>query len=224
MLNVRLKQLRENMGFSQEQVAEKIGISRNSVYNYETGERKPDSDILIKYADLFDVSIDYLVGRSNFINYHQEFEYRKRKDLELSKLESRKIERSLSSMPDDEAKKFYHDSLTVSEMFFSIIDDLASYGRYESCSANALDTLREMLTWIMEIKKSLKNEGMYFYVDLLKLMIKGRKVHLLDAEIEELALDKCKKYFNRFLNWYICAIFDFDKMKLKEEIELKGEE
>lgn len=49
----------------QEELAQELGISRSAVSHLENGRHEPGLDMLEKLADLFDVSIDYLVGRSN---------------------------------------------------------------------------------------------------------------------------------------------------------------
>lgn len=61
----RLKQLREEQGFSQAQLGEKIGISRGSVSYYENKSRIPDIEILEKLATFFNVSSDWLLGLTN---------------------------------------------------------------------------------------------------------------------------------------------------------------
>ena len=57
--------LRLNCGFTQKQLAEGIGASERGIQQYELGERKPTYDMLIALADYFDISLDYLVGRSD---------------------------------------------------------------------------------------------------------------------------------------------------------------
>jgi len=64
-LSDRLMQLKKENGLLQKEIATSIGVSLRSYQRYESGERKPDSDILEKLADYFDVSLDYLVGRSD---------------------------------------------------------------------------------------------------------------------------------------------------------------
>ncbi len=61
----RIKDLREDMDLRQIDVANAAGIDQKTLSNYETGKTNPDSFALIKLADFFDVSIDYLVGRSD---------------------------------------------------------------------------------------------------------------------------------------------------------------
>lgn len=61
----RLKELRENKGITQKQLSEETGMSFQSISFYEHGEREPGVKVLISLADYFNVSIDYLVGRSD---------------------------------------------------------------------------------------------------------------------------------------------------------------
>ncbi|MFD0714308.1 helix-turn-helix domain-containing protein [Paenibacillus sp. GCM10027626] len=59
----RIAKLREDRGWTQEQTAASLGISRAALSHYEKNRREPDSATLSKFADLFHVSVDYLVGR-----------------------------------------------------------------------------------------------------------------------------------------------------------------
>ena len=61
----RLKQLRSNRGLPQQTLASEIHISDTALQNYEYGKRQPNLDILLALADYFDVSLDYLCGRSD---------------------------------------------------------------------------------------------------------------------------------------------------------------
>lgn len=65
MLGKRLKDLRTRTKLRQEDVATKIGIARTTYAMYEQNKREPDNETLQKLADYFEVSIDYLLGRSN---------------------------------------------------------------------------------------------------------------------------------------------------------------
>lgn len=56
------KSLRASAGYTQDEMAKKIGVAPSSIGMYERGERKPSVDILIEIATTFGVSIDYLVG------------------------------------------------------------------------------------------------------------------------------------------------------------------
>ena len=62
---VRLKELRKKKGISQLRLATDLNTTQNTISRYETGEREPGIDELIKIADYFNVSVDYLIGRTN---------------------------------------------------------------------------------------------------------------------------------------------------------------
>lgn len=62
---IRLKEIRQKQNLTQKDVAEMLGISRSSYTNYETGKREPDLTTLSKMSDIFHVSTDYLLGKSN---------------------------------------------------------------------------------------------------------------------------------------------------------------
>ncbi len=61
----QLRAIRKAKGLTQKQLAIGIGASERGIQQYELGERKPAYDVLIALADYFDVSLDYLVGRSD---------------------------------------------------------------------------------------------------------------------------------------------------------------
>lgn len=60
-LSEKILSLRTQLGLSQEELAEKLAVSRQSVSKWETGQSVPDLDKLIKLADLFGISVDELV-------------------------------------------------------------------------------------------------------------------------------------------------------------------
>lgn len=57
----RLKYLRENSGYKQKEVASLIGVKNNTLSSYEAGVRQPDFDTLIRLADIYGKTIDYLL-------------------------------------------------------------------------------------------------------------------------------------------------------------------
>ena len=61
---MRLRELRKKKRLSQIKLAIDLNMSQNSISRYETGERQADYATLIKFADYFDISIDYLLERT----------------------------------------------------------------------------------------------------------------------------------------------------------------
>ena len=57
-----LKRLRTEHGYTQQQIADRLGVTKSVVSYYELQERYPSPDILIKLASIFHVSTDYLLG------------------------------------------------------------------------------------------------------------------------------------------------------------------
>ena len=65
MFPLRLKQLRENKGLSQDGLGKLLNTTQQTINNYEKGKREPSQDMLQKIADIFKVSTDYLLGRTD---------------------------------------------------------------------------------------------------------------------------------------------------------------
>ncbi len=64
----KLKNLRENQGLLQKELAREMGISLSSISMYERGERQPDNETLKKFSQYFNVSIDYLLDNNITVN------------------------------------------------------------------------------------------------------------------------------------------------------------
>lgn len=69
--SIRLKELRNSKKLTQEQIANELNIKRSTYAKYETGENQPDHDTLQNLADFFNVSVDYLLGRTNKKEFHE---------------------------------------------------------------------------------------------------------------------------------------------------------
>ena len=61
----RIRTLREGVGMSQGRIAKLNGSNQSSIGRYETGESHPSFKLLLWYADYFDVSMDYIFGRTD---------------------------------------------------------------------------------------------------------------------------------------------------------------
>lgn len=61
----RLKESRKRKRLTQKEVAEYLQIAPHSYQNYEIGERRPSFECLVAIADYFDVTTDYLLGRTD---------------------------------------------------------------------------------------------------------------------------------------------------------------
>jgi len=63
-MKFRLKELRKEKNVSQLKLALDLNMNQNTISRYETMEREADYKTLIKFADYFEVSLDYLLGRT----------------------------------------------------------------------------------------------------------------------------------------------------------------
>lgn len=93
-----LAKLRKQRKMSQYELAEKMGFSRGQIANYEQGTRQPDFDTLERFADYFEVSTDYLLGRSS----HPELSAQRDKEVNEEVEELIKL---LETMPDEKRKE-----------------------------------------------------------------------------------------------------------------------
>ncbi|MCL2412292.1 MAG: helix-turn-helix domain-containing protein [Treponema sp.] len=63
--SVKLKELRKLNCATQKQIADSLGVREQTYQKYEYGQNEPNMETLVKLADYFDVSADYLLGRSD---------------------------------------------------------------------------------------------------------------------------------------------------------------
>jgi len=64
MLNVSIRELRTSRGLSQVELAKKLSVTKQTVSNWENDNIQPSIDMLERLADFFNVSTDYLLGRT----------------------------------------------------------------------------------------------------------------------------------------------------------------
>ena len=65
IFHIRLKELREKAGYSQYSLADALNIAQSTVGNWEAGKREPNFVTAQRIADFFNVTTDYLLGRTN---------------------------------------------------------------------------------------------------------------------------------------------------------------
>ena len=72
ILGNRIKKERENLELTREELAQKIGVSYSAIAMYEQGNREPNNELLLKMCEIFNCSIDYLIGKSEIKNIYDE--------------------------------------------------------------------------------------------------------------------------------------------------------
>lgn len=83
-----IKKLRQERELSQQELAEKTGLSASSIGMYEQGRRKPSFEVLELFADTFNVDMDYLLGRSSEPNKYSRILTRAQDELSKEELQS----------------------------------------------------------------------------------------------------------------------------------------
>lgn len=93
-----IRVLRIKRGYSQQRLAQQIGIGRSAIANYECGLREPDLDTVEMFADFFDVSVDDLVGRE---------EEKQAEDKQQKPRKYRMLSAGALTLTDDQLDKVY---------------------------------------------------------------------------------------------------------------------
>ncbi len=62
----RLLQLRKEANLTQKELAEKLNMNSVTYLHYEKGQREPSLDTLLDFADFFSVSVDFLIGKTDY--------------------------------------------------------------------------------------------------------------------------------------------------------------
>lgn len=92
----RIKLLREEYGWSQNQLASKLNCAPSSIAMYEKEDRKPSLDVLISLSEIFNCSIDYLLGKSDKRNpaktNENDFKFASYNGVDISELSEQQIE------------------------------------------------------------------------------------------------------------------------------------
>lgn len=108
-LGKKIREMRKNTHVTQKELAKKLKLAESTISMYERGERQPDYETLQKLANFFEVSTDYLLGRSNstlqVVSNEVPLEERVQKSMDLimqqTPEEQERIYKVLKSMYDE---------------------------------------------------------------------------------------------------------------------------
>ncbi|MGU3355424.1 helix-turn-helix domain-containing protein [Bacillus wiedmannii] len=98
MIGEKIKELRKNSKITQEQLGNAIGVSKMAISYFEKGKKAPGRETLEKIADYFNVTTDYLLGRSEDPELNEE-------ENKTVTEEGKNIMTLIESLPEDERKK-----------------------------------------------------------------------------------------------------------------------
>lgn len=96
MIGGRIKTLREEKGMSQAELAAALGCSRMTINNYETEKRIPDIEFAMNLANYFDVTVEYLSGRT---------EFRDKDDIAVSVKKAEQLVKTIEKLPQGESQR-----------------------------------------------------------------------------------------------------------------------
>lgn len=119
MLGNRLKQLREEKGLLQKDIAKILNISTSAYGFYEQGKRDPDTETLTTLSNLFDVSVDYLLGITDVKNANKPNNLTRRDLREIEKI----LEETKKELENAEGLMFSGQPATP-EAIQSILDSM----------------------------------------------------------------------------------------------------
>lgn len=102
-LGSRLKKARERKRLTQQEVADKLGVSNGAISGYERNYRDPDTEMLKKLATLYEVSVDYLTGNiiKESSNTYEINEINKEEKIRQEKL---KLAEMIINLPENQRK------------------------------------------------------------------------------------------------------------------------
>lgn len=112
-LGKRLKELREENSFTLEYVATKLNTTKTSIARYEKNDREPKSEMLTALANFYNVSVDYLLGRTDERNIHKE---KAKLDPGVKTIAAHRININ-EDLPDDAIEKI-NDYIKMVEMMY----------------------------------------------------------------------------------------------------------
>lgn len=108
MLPIRLKNLRLENNLTQKELAEKLNMQNTAISKYELGEREPDIETINNIAEFFNVSTDYLLGRTDIKNPEDKIE----KIEKLAHKEIQSVEDALEIIESQEGLMLKGETLT----------------------------------------------------------------------------------------------------------------
>ncbi len=211
-LGLRLLKLRKDQNKTLEQVSKDLGISISSLASYETAMRKPDPDKLCMLADYYNVSIDYLLGRTNYANILKQ-------DNILQSNETINLNNAINSLKDMIVKEDIFVSPRISHWVLDSMKVYVGENDFGYVTLNALIKPNKL------VKLLLEEQDLEFH-PLIEMVSKTVKNTILIAEIDSdsfecdfSAFERSIIYANRICEFYnvvsIVVQIDDDKEKIK---------
>ena len=208
--SIKLKELREERKLTQNQLSEILQTSKQSIWNYETSHREPNIDMIIDIAKFFNVSVDYLLGNSEYKNSTQK---------SLNELLSEKLE--IPSESSNELTYLFDQYLEIVKLLFH---PLLPHGTNNNSSYTDLkqltQTLEGCIVWLHDyIIQSIEDVNIQHR--LIKATTEGNDDLVKMLENTPANYRNSSFYFMRFnqsLNNYISSLQNEHRKLLEDNI------
>lgn len=195
LFNEKLKKLRKEEGLTQEQLAEKLNVSRQAITKWETGEGVPDIENIKQISNLFNVTIDELLKEEKNINIEKREKYSYVEELEID--HSKHFDINICKIQELNILANNEEKVRV-EVLSSENENLNEIFKVE------FDNMYNKLD--IDIKNNKKIEkvdnvkiNFYIpekYIDEIEVKTKAKTMNIADLEIQKLEFDGEIKYVN----------------------------
>lgn len=182
----RLEMLMDEQKMSQVQLADALEIKKQSINSYIKGKSRPELDVLMRFADFFDCSVDFLLGRDDFRSYNQFKNY----DAMIEK----NFSDSLNILGFDK-RDYYLDVITRHTNMYRATEGKAYNMEHFELTISLIEQIGELTMLIVKADKSVsENETVRYAVSSEEIIsIDSRSAEhvlilerLLNKKIEEL--------------------------------------
>jgi len=192
LFNEKLKMLRKESSFTQEELAEKLNVSRQAITKWETGEGTPDIENLKLISNLFNTTIDDLIKEEKNVNIENLNKFKFSEELEINHTKHFDINLGLfeevNILPNSEEK-------VRIELLSSKYENLAELFKVK------FDDLYNKLD--IDVKNNKKLDSIIFniylpekYIEEIELNTKIKTLNIYNIEISKLEFDGELKYIN----------------------------
>lgn len=196
ILGDRIKKEREELGLTREDLAKKIGVSYSAIAMYEQGNREPNNELTLKMCELFDCSMDYLMGKSEIKLQNDE--------ISLENIKKFYEEKSSVLLKEKYVNKFFNLNLSNFEIqnIVKVLssDDTEKEENYETLLAELFSVLS--LNHNENVLNKIKQLILNYYKEKIELLHK-EKLKLLQTKKQHKNIDKEQFRLN-------CLIKDID--------------
>ena len=192
LFNEKLKMLRKESGFTQEELAEKLNVSRQAITKWESGEGTPDIENLKLISNLFNTTIDNLIKEEKNVNIENLNKFKFSEELEIN--HTKHFDINLGNFEEVNILPNSEETVRI-ELLSSKYENLAELFKVK------FDDLYNKLD--IDVKNNKKLDSIIFniylpekYIEEIELNTKIKSLNISNLEISKLEFDGELKYIN----------------------------